>query len=145
MADIIAIKVVNGRTVKQRWNENAWKNLGSDKNGWVETTPQTITNTIESEKSKASGKDQVIDNTVKKTDPAPVQEAKKPTVTEPTPAEIEIFMKHIEGFNKGTIKDFFDSQKPPIEYDNRANLAGLKKQLGDHFKYDIVKLQTEFT
>lgn len=141
MADIIAIKVINGKTLKQRFSQLGWNLLGTNKNGWIETTPQTIENAIVAEKQKSSGKDQVIKNDLKNSPelPAPV------VINEPSKKDIEEFMNHVEGFNKSTIKNFFDEQEPAITYDNKANLQALKDQLGKHFKYDIVELQKAFT
>ena len=151
MADIIAIKIVKGNPVKQRFSEHGWKLLGVDKNGWVETDPQSIENTIASQKKLSSGKDQVIDNSIirpKKVAEEPIlntvkepEAVKKSDVDDSVKAE---FLKAIEGFAKGTIKDFFDGLDPIVKYDNKAGLKDLKIQLAEHFNYDIVELQKSF-
>lgn len=151
MADIIAIKIVKGKPVKQRFSEQGWKLLGVDKNGWTETDPQNIENTIETQKKLSSGKDQVIDNSIIR--PKKVAEAVvSNTVTEPESVkENDVddsvkseFLKSIEGFAKGTIKDFFDGLEPVVKYDNKSSLKDLKIQLAEHFNYNIVELQKAF-
>lgn len=149
MADFIAIKVVKGKVLKQRFSDYSWNLLGTDKNGWVRTEPQTIHNTIESQKITTSGKDQVISNSVsKKNEPVIVNTIDEPTVSGKQKVEdskkLE-FMESLEGLSKNRIKDFFDSQEPPVKYDNKAKIEELKVQFAEHFNYDIVKLQEIFS
>lgn len=145
MADIIATKIVNGRTLKQRFSERAWNLLGKDKGGWESATEQPIKNTIEAQKS-VPGKEQKIENALKSNgvDSGTIENnvGKGP---EPSEAVKEKFMKAIEGFSKGNIKDYFDSQEPPVEYNNKAQLTELKNQLAAHLKYDVIELQKIFS
>lgn len=146
MADIIAVKIVNGKVRKQRFSEHAWKLLGINKNGWEETTPQTIQNVIETQKKSVPGKEQTIVNDVKAEVPPVIKNDLKPEVNQVIEDEkAEEFMKHLEGFSKGNIKDYFDSQEPPIEYNNKAQLPDLKKQLAVHLKYNVLELQKIFS
>jgi hypothetical protein len=150
MSDFIAIKNVNGIVVKQRFTERAWSLLGPDKNNWVKTDPQTIDNSIEAAKRTGTGKDQVIENGLKKE-----PELKPVEIIEPPKEKDQViensdeqkraeFLKHLDGFNKGTIKDFLDKQEPPLAYDNTAKLDALKNQLADFFKLDIIEFQKSF-
>jgi hypothetical protein len=50
----------------------------------------------------------------------------------------------LDGIGKGTIKDYFDAQNPPIEYQNSANVNALKHVLGKHLNWDVVELQKIF-
>lgn len=149
MADFIAIKVVKDKVLKQRFSDYTWNLLGPDKNGWVRTEPQTIHNTIESQKSANKTGDQVISNSVsKKVEQVIDNNVNKPivsskqTVEESKKAE---FMASLEGLSKNRIKDFFDSQEPSVKYDNKAKVDELKVQFAEHFNYDIAKLQEIFS
>lgn len=149
--DIIAQKEIKGKILRQRFTELAWKLLGKEKNGWVEVNEkQTISNIqkpntgqkIENIANEKVKEKQVIENQA--TEHAAPINKKILTEDEIDEKKISEFMKSIDGFNKGTIKDFFDEQDPPIEYSNKATAPELKKQLAEHFKYDIVKLQEKF-
>lgn len=149
MSDFIAIKSLNGKIVKQRFNERSWNLLGPDKNDWVKTDPQTIDNSIQAAKRTGTGKDQVIENGLNKEPalkPVEIIDPPKDQVIENSNEQKRAeFLKHLDGFNKGTIKDFFDKQEPPVAYDNTAKLEPLKNQLADFFKLDIVEFQKSFT
>jgi hypothetical protein len=143
MADIIAVKTVKGKVLKQRFSESAWKLLGKEKSGWTETTPQTIDNVIKAQKN--NGKvEQVIANTI-------TPEPKKEDVTAPVAVETANdeakkaeFMKSLEGISKTNLKDFLDSQEPPVEYSNKAGIQELKEIFAAHLKYNIEELQKNF-
>lgn len=143
--DVIAVKTINGKEYKQRFNQNAWNLLGPEKNGYVEIGGEQV---IENKISKPST-GQRIENILKK----PVEQVVEPAKKDPPPAQApsqnddkkkEDFFAHIEGFGKGTIKDFFDEEDPAVSYSNKSSLADLKKQLGEYLKFDILKLQAKF-
>lgn len=146
MSDFYATKVVKGKTLKQRFNDRTWDLLGPNKNGWQRPQDQVVTETktqkpstgqrIENKAEGESGNEQVIEDKSK---------AMPEQVIDKTDSDKEEkFMKHIEGFNKATIKDFFDEEDPKVEYSNKAGLPELKKQLGQYLKFDIETLQAKF-
>jgi hypothetical protein len=153
MADFIAFKTVKGKVLKQRFTDHQWDLLGVNKNGWEkQNADQVVTATvkpstgqrIQNVTSQNEQKDQVIDDVNKKKDQVIDQKTNK---------KEEEFLKHIEGFNKGIIKDFFDKENEDnaentefvkIEYSNKASLPDLKKQLAEYLKHDIKLLQEKF-
>lgn len=151
--EVIAVKIIKGKAYTHKYSQSEWDLLGKDKNGWVETDAQKIDNTISALKASVGGANQVIDNSVKQ--PAkielPVSDKSDPELKKEDfnpdneTLKHDEFMKAIAGFNKGTIKDYFDSLTPAVKYDNKASVNALQKQLGEHFKFDIVELQKTFS
>lgn len=160
MADFFAYKNFKGKIHKQRFNDETWKGLGPDKNGWYREEDQVISNSSKQGEEKQpafkgkSGADQVIGNdlTKKAVKTTTEDQEKQPAVevsdkkNSKYPDEtVEAFLKHVEGFSKGLIKDHFDGLTPPVKYDNSTKIDGLKTQLGELYKYDVVALQKAFT
>lgn len=154
MADISATKLFNGKPITRKFNEFKWNSMGKDKNGWVADQDQQIENTVATPEKTVTKpqKVQTISNDLNKD---PGADAASTTNSEPNTNEtfddpkysdetIQEFMKHVKGYNKGVIKDHFDSLKPPVTYDNTIGLPELKKMLGEYYKYDIVSLQKAF-
>lgn len=140
----------NKKGQKQVFSDIAWKMLGKDKNGWVERPSQTIVNKTEVERPDMGPtsvkKNQVIENHVN-----PVKNEEiingiaEEEVTENQIAESESkkseFLEAVKGLSKTIIKDYFDSQNPPIKYKNKDSEEVLQKQFAEHLNYDINELQ----
>lgn len=149
MSDVLAIKIIAGKPQRQRFSRKGWDLLGPDKNGWNEVDEQNIENDIQILKNKAGKNGQVLTNDVKtdlvkheeKTELKPPQNKTDEIVLEEDDPKLIEFLKHTKGLNKGTIKDYFDRQEPPVKYDNAAGIEVLKRVLAVHLKYNIVELQ----
>lgn len=152
MADFFAYKNFKGKIHKQRFTEENWKGLGTNKNGWYREEDQVISNsTLPDEEKELSvkskqGPDQVIGNDLtKKALKTEVEEKKPSENSKYNDEKVNEFLNHVEGFSKGLIKDHFDSLTPPVKYENSTKIDGLKNQLGELYKYDVVALQKAFT
>lgn len=152
MADLIAYKMFKNVEKKQRFSQHSWDLLGKDKNGWYLKDEQTVDNTVKIQKKSVSGpaKEQVIDNSIVKDTGSIIDNGigkgtKKDEPGDDESKKFEEFLKHVDGFNKSTIKNYFDGLTPPVVYDNKSNLHTLKMQLGESLKFDIVELQKAFT
>lgn len=157
MADLIAYKFFKGKKHFQRFTEQNWNNLGKDKNGWFIEDDQFVSNNSKDEEKEPdftskTGVDQVISNNLTKKaiktkveEKEPPEEVSGKTNSKYTDETVDTFLKHVEGFSKGLIKDHFDSLTPPVKYDNSTKIDGLKTQLGELYKYNVVELQKAFT
>lgn len=143
--DVFIVKVVKGKTYRQRITKQSWDAIGSDKNGWVLESEQSVSNGV--------GKGQIVKNSVaaepKKAEPkaeeenkAVIEPQKSPEITDQKKEE---FAKAAEGLSKTAIKDYFQGCTPPVAFANSTGLPKLVEMLGEHLKYDVVSLQNIFS
>lgn len=123
--------MISGRLVERKFTEYNWDLIGTDKNGWVLKTEQTVTASI-----SLPPKGQVV-----------VPEIKKPEQVMPIISTVaqEVkneFMTLAGKLSKGVIKDYFDREL--IVYSNTANIIDIRTQLGNELNYSIGKLNEIF-
>lgn len=143
----------NKKGQKQVFSDLAWKLLGKDKGGWTEKPSQIIENKPKVEPPfmgpPVNKEPQILENNVSENKQEVVEETNidnadmSPAETEESKSEKikSDFLESIKGVNKTIIKDFFDSQTPPVKYKNKISDENLQKQFAEFLNYDTVKLQ----
>lgn len=147
---IMPVIAYNKKGQKQVFSDLAWKLLGKNKNGWVEKPTQTIENKLSVERPDMGPtpvkKNQVIENNVnpvkkEETDNGFTEEEKNEKESIKSEKNKAEFLEAVKGLSKTIIKDYFDSQNPPIKYKNKDSEEMLQKQFAEVMNYDIEKLQ----
>lgn len=140
---------------RRKFTDAAWKLLGNNKNGWAEVASQAVSNVAQTvtpaAKPNTGNKPQKITNvkTEESEKAQPVtnvakEESAQPIVNTVGGASKEQFLKAAESLGKTAIKEFFDSQNPPVKVSNRANIEELREQLGDYLLWNVEAFNKKF-
>ncbi len=141
----------NKRTGKKRkFNLISWNLLGKDKGDWVENTSQEVQNSVQKPLPNTGDKTPVsnttTENKVTKEPEQKVENKKEEVVTQPVFSDEakNLFRKSTEGLTKSRVKEFFEKQTPPVEYDNKGDIKVLVDTLGEYLKWSVDELAKNF-
>jgi len=123
--------MISGRLVERKFTEYNWDLIGTDKNGWVLKTEQTVNSDIPLPKKGET-------NQVVIAKPEQVM----PIISTVAQEVKNEFMTLAGKLSKGVIKDYFDREL--IVYSNTANIIDIRTQLGNELNYSIGKLNEIF-
>ena len=130
--------VAKRRNVIRKFTEIAWKNLGANKNGWVEIQDQQVTNSIQKPEMKA-GKSVEVPAVKVVSEPVAEVEVEKPEVKKLSIDDKKAFVeKHLSQFEKSAIKDFLDSVS--VSYGKKDSEEVLRVKLAEFVEYNEEKL-----
>ena len=123
--------MISGRLVERKFTEYNWDLIGTDKNGWVLKTEQTVNSDIPLPK-----KGETTQVVIAK------PEQVMPIISTVAQEVKNEFMTLAGKLSKGVIKDYFDRER--IVYSNTANIIDIRTQLGNELNYSIGKLNEIF-
>lgn len=133
--------VAKRRNVIRRFTEIAWKNLGANKNGWVEVQDQQVTNSTQKPEMKQGKEVEVpVAKVVKKEEEGVVESSEPTKQGKLSVDEKKSFVeKHLSPFDKSSMKDFLDSVN--VEYSKKETEEALRVKIAEYVEYKEEKLK----